>query len=256
MKQWNVVQAAYEHIPAGSDARLAGEAAALLLGIRALLAAIEQRLNSGASMEQESASAEVLLGLADKSVMKAALSAGSGAVKPAALFPASPDIASVSLDQDYESFCERKDRPHSSGTFLVSLFDRSPRYVPEMQLHDPKLRKLWGELVDWFKANGSGKRYEGMHFERYVEKLHNLPPEFLAAVKLSGHLILNEKGGVVSLSNIMELRADAREQLVCADALSSLLGEVGYLKAVLIGAGRAAQEELQERRIGAETSSN
>jgi len=52
-----------------------------------------------------------------------------------------------------------------------------------MQLHDPALRRLWSELVDWFKANGSGKRFEGMHFERYVEKLHNLPPEFLAAVK-------------------------------------------------------------------------
>jgi alkylation response protein AidB-like acyl-CoA dehydrogenase/electron transfer flavoprotein alpha subunit len=36
--------------------------------------------------------------------------------------------------------------------------------------------------VDWFKANGSGKRFEGMHFERYVEQIHNLPPEFLAAV--------------------------------------------------------------------------
>ena len=40
--------------------------------------------------------------------------------------------------------------------------------------------------VNWStgsRANGSGKRYAGMHFERYVEKLHNLPPEFLAAVK-------------------------------------------------------------------------
>ena len=183
VKQWNEVRTAYENIHVGSDALLTGDAAALLIGIRALLAVIEQRLNEGASMEQEAASAEVLLGIAEKAIMKAALSAGSGAVSPAALFPAAPDVAAVALDQDYESFCARKGRHHRSGTFLASLFDRSPRYVPEMQLHDPKLRQLWSELTDWFQANGSGRRFEGMHFERYVEQLHNLPPEFLAAVK-------------------------------------------------------------------------
>ena len=183
VEQWNEVRTAYENIHVGSDALYAGDAAALLLGIRALLAVIEQRLEEGTSMEQEAASAEVLLGLAEKAVMKAALTAGSGGVSPAALFPVAPDVAAVALDQDYESFCARKGRPHRSGAFLVSVFDRSPRYVPEMQLHDPKLRQLWSELVDWFKANGSGKRFEGMHFERYVEQLHNLPAEFLAAVK-------------------------------------------------------------------------
>ena len=183
VKQWNEARTAYERIPAGSDAQLAGDAAALLLGIRALLAVVEQRLDAGASMEQEAACVEVLLGIAEKAIMKAALSAGSGAVSPAALFPASPDVAAIALEQDYEGFCARKGRHHRSGTFLVSIFDRSPRYVPEMQLHDPILRKLWSELVDWFQANGSGKPYEGMHFERYVEQLHNLPAEFLAAVK-------------------------------------------------------------------------
>jgi alkylation response protein AidB-like acyl-CoA dehydrogenase/electron transfer flavoprotein alpha subunit len=183
VKQWNDVRTAYVNIPPGSDALLSGEAAALLLGIRRLLMVIEQRLNEGASMEQEVASAEVLLGIAEKAVMKAALSAGSGRVSPAALFPIAPDRTAVDLHTDYESFCTGQGRHHRSGTFLVSVFDRSPRYVPEMQLHDPKLRKLWSELVDWFQANGSGKRFEGMHFERYVEQHHNLPAEFLAAVK-------------------------------------------------------------------------
>ena len=183
VKQWNELRTAYEGLRAGSDAQFAGEAAALLLGIRGLLVVIERRLNEGAGMEKEAASAEVLLGLAEKAVMKAALSTGSGDVSPAALFPAAPDAAAVALDQDYESFCTRKGRHHRSGTFLVSVFDRSPRYVPEMQLHDLKLRQLWSELVGWFKENGSGKRFDGMHFERYVEKHHNLPAEFLAAVK-------------------------------------------------------------------------
>ena len=183
VKQWNDARTSYQNIPAGADAQLAGEAAALLLGIRAMLTVIEQRLEGGASREQEAACIEVLLGLAEKAVMKAALSASSGSVSPAALFPIAPDVPAVALDGDYDGFCNRNGRPHRSGTFLVSLFDRSPRYVPEMQLHDPKLRRLWSELVDWFRTNGSGKRFDGMHFERYIELHHNLPTEFLAAVK-------------------------------------------------------------------------
>ncbi len=183
VKQWNEVRVDYESIPAGADAQSSGEAMALLLGIRGLLAVVEQGIGAGRSMEHEAASAEVLLGLAEKAVMKAALSAGSGRVSPAALFPLAPDIAAVDLGQDYESFCARPGRPHRSGAFLVSVFDRSPRYVPEMQLHDPKLRQQWRELTDWFRTNGSGKSFGGMHFERYIEQIHNLPDEVIAAVK-------------------------------------------------------------------------
>jgi hypothetical protein len=49
----------------------------------------------------------------------------------------------------------------------------------------------------------------------------------------------------------MELRTHAREKRVCADALGGLLGQVGYLQAVLLGAWRIAQEELQKWKVGA-----
>jgi electron transfer flavoprotein-quinone oxidoreductase len=182
-KQWNDVRRSCEAIPAGADQSLVGEAQALLLGIRGLLAVVEQGLDEGRSREHEAASVEVLLGLAGKAVMRATLSQGIGRVAPNAVFPIAPDTAAVDLGQDYESFCNAPGRPYRSGTFLVSLFDRSPRYVPEMQLHDPKLRQQWRGLVDWFKANASGTNVEGMHFERYVEQIHNLPREVIAAVK-------------------------------------------------------------------------
>ena len=182
-KRWSELRSAYGMIPAGADQGCAGDAAALLLGVRGLLAAVEEGLGSGRSMEQEAASAEVLLHSVGDAVERAALSAGRGEVPPDAVFPAAPDIADVDLGQDYESFCTRSGRPHRSGTFLLSVFDRSPRYVPEMQLHDPKLRQLWTGLTDWFRQNASGRTYEGLPFERHVEKIHNLPAEIIEAVK-------------------------------------------------------------------------
>jgi hypothetical protein len=174
-KRWSGLRSAYETIPAGADRGCAGDAAALLLGVRGLLAVVEEGLGSGRSMEQETASAEVLLHSAGDAIAKARLSAGRGRVAPDAIFPASPDIAAVDLGQDYETFCTRPGRPHRSGTFLLSVFDRSPRYVPEMQLHDPKLRQLWTGLTGWFRENASGRTYEGLSFERHVERIHNLP---------------------------------------------------------------------------------
>jgi alkylation response protein AidB-like acyl-CoA dehydrogenase/flavin-dependent dehydrogenase/electron transfer flavoprotein alpha subunit len=182
-RRWHDVRKTCEALPTGADRAQVGEAQALLLGIRALLAAVERELDAGGSREHEAASIEALLGIAEKAVMKAALTHSAGRVAPGAVFPIAPDVAAVDLSMDYESFCNAPGKPHRSGTFLLSVFDRTPRYVPEMQLHDPKLRQQWRDLVDWFKANAGGKSFEGMHFERYVEKIHNLPEEVIAAVK-------------------------------------------------------------------------
>jgi alkylation response protein AidB-like acyl-CoA dehydrogenase/electron transfer flavoprotein alpha subunit/ferredoxin-like protein FixX len=167
----------------GGDSALTGEASALLIGVRGLLARVEAGLESGRSMEAEAAAAEVLLGLAEDAVIKARMSEGSGQVLPTAVFPVSPGVNPVALDRSYDTFLARKAPPHRSGAFLVSVFDRSPRYVPEVQLHDPKLRGLWNELVDWFRTNCREKKFNGLHFERYVEKVHDLPEEIVSAVK-------------------------------------------------------------------------
>jgi electron transfer flavoprotein-quinone oxidoreductase len=170
-------------IDAKADPRLSGEAQALALGMRLLLDRIEQGLDRGKSMEAEAAAFEVLLSLLEDAVMKAELSASRGTVSPAALFPIEPTGAVAAIDLDYEAFCTAPGAPHQSGNFLVHAFDRSPRFVPEVQLHEPRLRARWTELAGWFRNNCRDKPFEGLPIERYIEKIHGLPGEVLAAIK-------------------------------------------------------------------------
>jgi alkylation response protein AidB-like acyl-CoA dehydrogenase/electron transfer flavoprotein alpha subunit/ferredoxin-like protein FixX len=170
-------------LPPHTDPAPAGEAKAIVLGIRGVIAAIEKGLNEGRSMEAEAAAVEVLLGLAEDSVTKAEMSSGRGRVSPAAVFPVEPAGAPVTLEMDYETFCTASGMPHRSGSFLLTGFDRSPRFVPEMQLHDGKLRARWTELVGWFKKNCRDRKFNGLDIERFVEKIHRLPDEVITAVK-------------------------------------------------------------------------
>jgi alkylation response protein AidB-like acyl-CoA dehydrogenase len=52
-----------------------------------------------------------------------------------------------------------------------------------MQLYDAKLGARWTELTDWFKENCRDKKFDGLDLERYIEKIHRLPDEIIAAVK-------------------------------------------------------------------------
>ncbi len=170
-------------LPEKADPGLTGEAQAVIIGIRRLLISIENGLNQGRSTEREAAAAEVLLGLAEDALQKARLSTGRGRVSPFALFPVEPGGTPATLDRDYESFCRAPGAPHISGSFLLSAFDRALRFVPEVQLHDARLRNRWTELTDWFKQNCRDKKFEGLFIERYIEKIHGLPDEVIDAVK-------------------------------------------------------------------------
>jgi len=70
--------------------------------------------------------------------------------------------------------------------------------------------------------------------------------EIMVRVDTSRRLVLDEKYRVHRLAHIMEQRAHAREQGVCADQLRGLLGKVRHLQAVLIRPRRVAQKELQQ----------
>ncbi|HXX64760.1 MAG TPA: acyl-CoA dehydrogenase family protein, partial [Bacteroidota bacterium] len=170
-------------IPSDADASLAGECKAIMLALRDLLAAIETGLNEGRTMEAESAAVEVLLGSLEDAVNKAEMSAGRGAVSPAAVFPLEPAGNELALNDYYEAFCTASGAPHRSGSFLSTVFDRAPRFVPEMQLHDARLGARWVELVDWFKKNCRDKKFDGLNIERYIEKVHRLPDEIITAVR-------------------------------------------------------------------------
>ncbi len=75
--------------------------------------------------------------------------------------------------------------------------------------------------------------------------------DILVRVHLSGRLVFDEEGCVFGFANVVEQRADAGQQLVRADGFGGLLGQVGDLQTVLVGAGRISQEILQERKFGA-----
>ncbi|HEX9019868.1 MAG TPA: FAD-dependent oxidoreductase, partial [Nitrospirota bacterium] len=109
------VMGSCKKLPHKADVALAGNAEAITLGIRGLLVKIERGLNEGKSMEAEAAAAETMLGLAEAAVMKAEVSAGSGAVSPSAVFPVEPSGNRAALDRDYETFCTMPGSPHTSG---------------------------------------------------------------------------------------------------------------------------------------------
>src|SRR4030042_1100829 len=69
-------------------------------------------------------------------------------------------------------------------------------------------------------------------------------------VHAAWHLVLDEESRVERLADIMEQRSDTCQQRVGTDSFGGLFRKVGYLQAVLVCARRAAQEELQQRRIG------
>ena len=183
VRRWERIALQLQAVPAQADRALRGGAKALLLATRALITRVEETIDGGSSAEAEAACAEVLLNLAESAVMHAEVSAGRGAVPPGAVFPMEPDREQVPLDPDYASFCARPAPAHRSGTFLLSVFDRSPRYVPEMQLHDPDLRQLWSSLAAWFSENCRDRDYGGLPFERHVEKSHALPDAVIDAVR-------------------------------------------------------------------------
>ncbi len=181
VERWKRAALRAEAVPRSADPLLSGEAAAVLLGSRSLLSRLEQELEQGRSIEAEAACAEVLIKLAESAAAAAELSAGSGRVPPDALFPMEPAGSMVKLERDYAAFCDRPGPAHRSGAFLLSVFDRSEQYLPEMQLHDPGLRELWAGLVDWFRKHCTEQ--DGLPFERSVEKAHDLPPELVAGIR-------------------------------------------------------------------------
>ncbi|HXY55416.1 MAG TPA: FAD-binding protein [Nitrospirota bacterium] len=168
-----------------ADLALSGESKAIVLAIRGLLVSIEDGLKEGRSMEAAAAAADVLLDLAEEAIAKAEISSGRGSVSPSAVFPIEPAGNRMALDENYETFCTAPGAPHRSGSFLTTVFDRSPRFVPEIQLHDTRLRTRWSELAGWFKENCRDKKFDDLGIERYIEKIHRLPDDILNTVKES-----------------------------------------------------------------------
>jgi electron transfer flavoprotein-quinone oxidoreductase len=187
--QWEENLSRWERLSSESDPAKAGEAAALLLGTRRALCEVEERLEAGLSVEGDAASCAVLVGFAEQAVDTMEVWRRDSPRLPIAAFPERPEIKQVDLPMRYEEICEPSpaSRPYQSGQYLLSAFDPSARFVPEIQLHDPSLRKRWEDCNDWFIKNFWTKSFEGMHIERYVEKIHGIPKGVLYGFKENGY---------------------------------------------------------------------
>ncbi|MBI3609731.1 MAG: acyl-CoA dehydrogenase family protein [Nitrospirae bacterium] len=189
--RWKENARRWEALASTSDPAKAGEAAALLLGSRLVLCDIQERLEAGYSVEGDAAASTVLIGLAEQSADVMDLLRRDAPRPPLAVFPERPDRERVDLPLRYEEICnpssDRPAPPYSSGRYLTEAFDPAPRFVPEIQIHDPSLRKRWEDCSDWFIKNFWTKSFEGMHVERYVEKIHGIPKGVLYGFKENGY---------------------------------------------------------------------
>jgi len=186
-KLWDENISRWQRLSSESDPARSGEAAALLLGARRVLCKVQQKLEQGLPVEGEAASSAVLIGLAEQAVDAMEFWRNDSPLLPITVFPEKPEIERVDLPMRYEEICnpapEASSKPYQSGQYLLTSFDPSVRYVPEIQLHDPSLRERWQGCTDWFIDNIWMKSYEGMHIERYVEKIHGIPDGTLEGFK-------------------------------------------------------------------------
>ncbi|MEK6683589.1 MAG: acyl-CoA dehydrogenase family protein, partial [Nitrospirota bacterium] len=189
--QWEENVSRWKRLSPESDPAKAGEAAAMLLGARRVLCDVQERLEAGLPVEGDAAAGAVLTGLAEQAVDVMEVWRRDSPLLPIAAFPERPEIKRVDLPMRYEELCnpshDAASRPYQSAQYLRTAFDPSSRFVPEIQLHDPSLRKRWEDCTDWFIKNFWTKHFDGMHIERYVEKIHGIPKGVLYGFKENGY---------------------------------------------------------------------
>jgi alkylation response protein AidB-like acyl-CoA dehydrogenase/electron transfer flavoprotein alpha subunit/flavin-dependent dehydrogenase/ferredoxin-like protein FixX len=189
--QWADCAARWRTLCSGSDTGQAGEAGAILMATRRVLFQIHEQLEAGHPVEGEASAASVLMGLAERAVDTMEAWRSNTPLLPVVVFPERPVGKTVPLPSTYEEICDPRTNdssvPYRSGQFLLAAFDPSPRFVPEIQLHDPSLRGRWEECTGWFLENIWTKQYDGLHIERYVEKIHGIPHGVLDGFKSNGY---------------------------------------------------------------------
>ncbi|HEY4485845.1 MAG TPA: acyl-CoA dehydrogenase family protein, partial [Nitrospiria bacterium] len=190
-EQWDAQYARWKNLRPASASMQTGEAAALLMGLRWTLLDIHDRIEAGQSAEAEALACAVLVDLAEQAVDAMEVWRSDATAVPVAVFPERPDRKPVSLPLSYEQICTGKAEtaglPYQSGQYLREAFDSSPRFVPEIQMHDSPLRSRWEESNAWFLENIWTQRFDGMHIERYVDKLHKIPKGTLDGYKKRGY---------------------------------------------------------------------
>jgi len=176
LQRWQAAAARVDRLEPVTPA--ACEALALALGTFHLLIAARDALEAGRPAEGRRAAVEVLLDEAMDLVGRAEAEQAAKPPFPLAHFPEVPEGPAAALDLDYDALIHLDD-PYASGDFLRGPGSGAPRFVPEVQLHDPALRARWQDCYAWFRERCTTAPDDGGPYERYVERVHSIPPEIL-----------------------------------------------------------------------------
>jgi electron transfer flavoprotein-quinone oxidoreductase len=189
--RWDETTKRWMGLSSECDPALSGEAGALLLGAHRVLCQVQQKLEQALPVEGEAASSAVVIHLAEQAVDAMEFRRRDSPLLPIAVFPERPAAERVELPMSYEAICNPSSagssQPYQSGQYLLAPLDPSVRFVPEVQLHDPSLRDRWQGCTDWFLEHIWTKSFDGMHIERYVEKIHGIPDGTLEGFKKNGY---------------------------------------------------------------------
>ncbi|MFQ5508073.1 MAG: acyl-CoA dehydrogenase family protein [Leptospirillia bacterium] len=183
LKRWQRAAAAIDAAPCDTEA--AREALAVCIGSFHLLTQTQEQLDKGAPAEGDAALLNTLLGELEGLISKGTEAALGEAPYPVAHFPELPDTPARELDLDYDTLIHLDD-PYASGDFLRKAPGDAPRFVPEMQIHDPELRRRWEECYRWFMEHCAVHPERDAPYERYMEDLHAIPPDMLEKFSENG----------------------------------------------------------------------
>lgn len=157
----------------------AREALALTIATCQLACGVQTALDAGQPVEGDTALIETLLNELEQLVATAA-NEHRAATGPFGIahFPELPEVTRQPLAMSYAEIVGQDD-PYASGDFLKGAGSGKPQFIPEVQLHDPALREIWEQCYHWFLDNCTTAPDDGGPYERYMERLHTIPPEML-----------------------------------------------------------------------------
>lgn len=184
VQRWQRAVAEVDQLPlSGASAR---EATVLTVGLFHLLSACGEALTQGLPVEADAALLEVLQGELDSLVHTAReATANADASHTVAHFPEFPDLPAQVIPLTYEEIIHTED-PYASGDFLRGEDGGKPRFIPEIQLHDPALRERWAYCYQWFLDRCHTAPDDGGYYEHYIERVHSIPPDMLEGFVQNG----------------------------------------------------------------------